>query len=849
MTSTVPSIVSETFETFSNGERSCKRTSRNPTRIPARPVCNSQTHHHFTHRHAITILISILLSTRQHCDAFAITRLRDSARRYPRSHQITRQSTCIGVLRQQDYSLPPKPFQKRRDTLASSSNESPKALNSPAISSLRLPITDKTPTPPLDPTTNDSSKEAVTRTKSPSFAKNLQGLSKFHQSILSRNCNRQRFVTGRYPLQVTIYENPTRKWLRLGNTGSDMAETEILVNGTAPLRSLASFDRFQWLDDSERHELVDKYNMVSLELLAEIHTERPGYLHVLPGDGAGSTASSTREQNQDDGMGWTNRWKQRTNSLLQEQLDSLAFDFRDRLWVTGFSLAGRKGLLKSVESPCGTMTSVTPRTARSLLWPNEVNVVPRSVIPHDFTRDAETYQNITASEGDVRHRQPFQSGSFNQDALLVCDGFLVPGKDRGGIYLIKNPGSTHSEWTVSLTRQSSNSNRWFYHRAVWVDLTGDGRKSILTSRCKVSTVLAKNDNQLDVTTGITKNGQLVWLECPKPSSFDPETGTPLESDGTIFDPFSAKHTPWKEHVLATGPDVMFCVADLDPSDDTVEIISSQFFSKKVTLHSISRGSTPHITFERTIDERSGSAFGCVLTNLDGKASPDSSFARVIDSGSTVATTKPGDLFTHLLVTSHECSYAANGKPGTSPGSAYTAEDDQRVASQREIDGGSLFAYRVPRGKGAWKTEPWSRTVIASGFKVNGQLGNMINPGAPGFVYTFYAKKSDKRMSRRPLIAVAGDCAESAYLFRPSSLEEDDQLEIPESRGPSDSATKYKLMVEMKCGATVGSIGIGYDDFTATEQEEGYAKLFIPCYEKDKILVFALGSGEEDTGGW
>jgi hypothetical protein len=112
---------------------------------------------------------------------------------------------------------------------------------------------------------------------------------------------------------------------------------------------------------------------------------------------------------------------------------------------------------------------------------------------------------------------------------------------------------------------------------------------------------------------------------------------------------------------------------------------------------------------------------------------------------------------------------------------------------------------------------------------------MINPGAPGFVYTFHAKKGD---SRRPLIAIAGDCADSAYILRP--------VENPMADDPT---AQYTLMCEIECGATVGSIGIGYENFLrdAYEQDEDYAKLYIPCYEKDKILVFAMGDGEEEYG--
>ena len=112
----------------------------------------------------------------------------------------------------------------------------------------------------------------------------------------------------------------------------------------------------------------------------------------------------------------------------------------------------------------------------------------------------------------------------------------------------------------------------------------------------------------------------------------------------------------------------------------------------------------------------------------------------------------------------------------------------------------------------------------------------------GFPYVFYARLEDKEAGKRPMIAVAGDCAQSAYLFRP---------ELTTSvGGRQDKSANYKLMVEIDCQSTVGSIGIGYADFTSEEQEQGYAKLYIPCYERDKVLVFALGSGTDTLDdGW
>ncbi len=305
---------------------------------------------------------------------------------------------------------------------------------------------------------------------------------------------------------------------------------------------------------------------------------------------------------------------------------------------------------------------------------------------------------------------------------------------------------------------------------------------------------------------------------------------------------------------------MFSVADLDPSDDTIEIIASQFFGKKISLHSLKIGPDPQVVFSRIIDERCGAAFSSVLADLDGLATlPDhgsSNRPRVIDSGSTVVSLKHGDALSHLLVTSHECSFAENNahvnsnlssqdytevKPLT--GASHTTVDDQS-----KIDGGSLFAYRIPTGRDAWKTMAWPRSVIASGFKVDGQLSNMINPGAPGFCYTFFPTRGGGGVGKdkkwlRPLIGLSGDCAESAYILRPV-----ESTDMNSDDSNVDKSTNYALMCEIKCKATVGSLAIGYDDIMESSleaQQSGYAKIYVPCYEQDKVLVFSMGSGEDE----
>lgn len=740
---------------------------------------------------------------------------------------------------------------------------------------------------------------------------------------------------------VTVEENPTRRWLNLGrvnggnnsnnnnnnansnnNHGEQISTSVVLVNGTNIDRSLASYDRYQWLDEQEREELHDRYATVSMELLAEIAIDKPGYLQILPSDGAGSSANLSRNQNRNDEPLWNRyRWRNNakdddasTNNGSKTPAPGLTSEhesepekgenlplppqqqqekpLHDRLWSTGFSLTSSHGIIKSVDIRDGHIDEINPRSESMITWPNEITRVPNTV-RHD-------------NKQKQQHQKEQQQQQQPPDALLVADGFLVPGKDRGGIYIVQNPEHKESEWTIPLTDPFS-SDRWFYHKSIWVDLTGDGRQSILTARAKLTKVATTTESSTTSTTTTStsatstaststleenrpKNGQLIWLEMPKPHHYDVETGTPLEQDGTAFNPFDARHLPWNERVLVTGPDVTFAVADMNPDDDTIEVLASQFFDEKVTLHSIQRGPNPRVIFSRVIDDSPGAAFGGILVDLEegtnnnnNNDDPKQSAAadnhdgpRVINSGSTIKSLSQGDSFSHFLVTSHEFnsnSIVGDGSDGANNVMVMTefkgnarANGKQQKQPPGKVRGGSLLAYKVPKGsnKDAWKTEPWIRTTIASGFQVKQQIWNVINPGAPGFAYAFHAHKDDEALGKRPMIAVAGDCAESAYIFRPQEQSHATTATTTTTEGGGknnnsggDPQAVYKLMCEIKCGATVGSIAVGYEDLCSAEQEFGYAKIYIPCFEKDKILVFALGSGEEedanldldDGAGW
>jgi len=763
------------------------------------------------------------------------------------------------------------------------------------------------------------------------------GLSKFHRRLLATTSSRQRFVVGSYPLYVSIRDSPTRKWL--GNssrrrsttifapfddgTGQRLweqkqllkqqqvtASSQVYVNGTTVERSLASFERYAWLMDGDDRG-VSNMESLSLELVAEIHMKKPAYLNILPKQ-LNSVKKNEHDSNDKNGLtSWfLQLQQQRQKEETQFYKQSLEKN-DDMLWVTDFSLT-KPGGITSVDThsgiirPIGQTKGILGGLGRAISnkdgehvnneskisfgWPNEVGPVPAQ----KFSSEHEEIESmsIDAVHSDRIQHKPFQN---QENALLVTDGFLVPGRENGGIYVVKNLGQDNFEWKVCLTGGDRVSDKyadiatgedseWFYHRAVWVDLTGDGRKSILTARAKRPSIL--NMNAADTTSTKTdmsseneqtigEKGQLVWLECPKPYRFDDETGTPLDVDDTVFDPFSARHLPWKLRVLDEGPDVMFSVADLNTSDESIEVIASQFFGKCVSLHSIQLGNKhndymPQVIFRRVLDDSCGSSFSSILAKLEDTGCEDERLQRVVvDNGSTIETLEPGDTFSHLLVTSHESSFSTSGgseidhidKSKVSSVDVSTDEGTSNPNSQNdqisETLGGSLFAYSVPKN---WKVDTWERNVIATGFGVRGQLGNMINPGAPGFCYTFYPKKKklqDKFV--RPYIAVSGDCAEAAYIFQPYDGDSDNKVCCVRLAGcnlttqnddkpklKNNQETTYNLMCEIECGATVGSLAIGYDNFCGAEgQKDDYAKIYVPCFEKDKVLVFSFGNGEEE----
>jgi len=460
----------------------------------------------------------------------------------------------------------------------------------------------------------------------------------------------------------------------------------------------------------------------------------------------------------------------------------------------------------SAAAAAGAGAASTPPTPEemklgfSFRWPNEVYNLP----PHTIT-------------------------GCSDEALLVADGFLMPGRSDGGLYVVQDPGKP-SERVTSLTRHRPG---WFYHKATWVDLLGPGGRPCLLTARATKPFFAQTE------------GELVLL---------------MQPEGPF--PLAEWNTPWEEVVLAKGPDVMFDVVDLDESDDVLEVFAAEFFSRRLTLHRLRKGDwrtgrRPRVLTSEVLDDALGPAYSVVLADLKGKGKPS-----------------------HVLVSSHECQYEGLGEGGreggeggglasavagadllaggarfSGPGlqgmaaraamlesssssrssSSSSSSSEAPTEEEENLKGGSLFAYEIPSN---WRERvPWKRSTLATGFHV--KSWGQINPGAPGFPYVFYPHRSLRgQPGQRPYILLAGDCSHAAYIYRPVAAgvgEEEEEREV-----------RYEPMAQINCGGTVGSLAVGHLPLAVGREEEGgeegdgWAKIFIPNFDTDKVYAFSFG---------
>ncbi|GFR86201.1 hypothetical protein ElyMa_004193800 [Elysia marginata] len=160
------------------------------------------------------------------------------------------------------------------------------------------------------------------------------------------------------------------------------------------------------------------------------------------------------------------------------------------------------------------VSAIRPRSInKSMRWPNDIKVVPEQVL---------------------ESKVPY---------VIIPDGFLVPGKERGSLTLQPLFGGATS--IISGTKGD-----WFYHMVEWVDMNKDGTLDALT--CKTQKPLL----------GSFK-GNMVWYSNPKDHSIS---------------------TPWTENVIAVGPDVLFTFVKTNVSGVERElIVTAEYFNLRVRI--------------------------------------------------------------------------------------------------------------------------------------------------------------------------------------------------------------------------------------------------------------------------
>jgi len=334
---------------------------------------------------------------------------------------------------------------------------------------------------------------------------------------------------------------------------------------------------------------------------------------------------------------------------------------------------------------------------------------------------------------------PAQQQLGTTNAILVPDGFLVPGKSNGGLYIISQsaataplkrlPRATYRKAAAPteycITEKQSG---FFYHNATWIDMNGDGRLDVLSAKATKPLFGAGS-------------GSLVWLEQP---------------------PEGLAALPWKEHVVTPGPDVFITVLELDSKKETLEVVATEFFSSQLTLNVIGLNNGSLI-YRTVIDNSIGPVYRAELASLNA------------DGGR------------QLLVTNHI--------------------DD--------VTKSAVFAYDIPEDP----TQKWTRYTLATGFPVT-EKG--LNQAAPGFAYACHPFVHSQAQDERPLILVAGDDSQSAYLLTPSS----------------NTPFEYGMETVVKTGGTVGSILVT-DDLNG----DGLREFLVADYDENKVFVYSFTADE------
>lgn len=169
------------------------------------------------------------------------------------------------------------------------------------------------------------------------------------------------------------------------------------------------------------------------------------------------------------------------------------------------------------------------------------------------------------------HAPPSVSGQ--SDMLVIPDGFLVPTKSDGNIFLSAG-GNLH--------RITPKKKGAFYHEVEWHDVDGDGHLDILVPRA--------------ITGGFIPSfrGELMWYRNPGPEKVMTEE--------------------WEEHKIVDGPDV---ICHSKPYKGGLASFCSHFWdgAGKLMVHGLTNRGVHQ--WSRVIDDRCLKCFSVRPVDIDG----------------------------------------------------------------------------------------------------------------------------------------------------------------------------------------------------------------------------------------
>jgi len=244
-------------------------------------------------------------------------------------------------------------------------------------------------------------------------------------------------------------------------------------------------------------------------------------------------------------------------------------------------------------------------------------------------------------------REPSQTpvDVFGFESITQPDGFLVPGKNRGSVNVVDFRDYNNPENHDIVFDPMGDQKDWFYHRVLWKDCNGDGRKDALTLRARVHAISGDAETEM------------VWFEHP-------------ESD--VFG------GPWEKHVLNKNVVGTF-LAEGKLTSGGVEydiLVGTGYFTQMITIFWSNNGlwNDPDEIGSRVIDV-GGQFFDVVFDDLNNDGNMDLLVPiNAVQNGTLVAYEIPedfrfGEYKRHLLADDFNSRSGLNG--GGSPGQAKT----------------------------------------------------------------------------------------------------------------------------------------------------------------------------------